>query len=156
MAMGGSAPNPRVLDDDEFRRLLAWEVQRATRYQDFLCLCLVRPEYPGPPNPNVAAAVAGQLVELLRSIDLVGLVADGVGLILVHTPDSDGADIVDRVRARIEATSYPAAPGGPAVSPVFDIALASFPTDATTDAGLLAHAKTRLAEARRASGRSMP
>lgn len=154
--MGGSASSPRVLDDQDFRRLLAWEVQRATRYQDFLCLCLVRPEYPGPHSPDVVAAVARQLVELLRSIDVVGFVADGVGLILVHTPDSDGADIVDRVRARIEATSYSAAPGGPAVSPVFDIALASFPTDATTDAGLLAHAQTRLVEARRASGRATP
>ena len=42
-----------LLREPEFRQLLAWEVQRATRYQAFLTLCLVRCE-PSAPSWSIA------------------------------------------------------------------------------------------------------
>lgn len=145
-------PTLRIFSAEDFRRLLAWEVQRATRYQDFLSLCLVRPDH--PPNPNILDAVARRVAELLRATDLVGLLDDTIAILLVHTPDSDAATVTERLRDRVEAHVFSAAPGAPAVTPALSLGLASFPTDATSDGALFAQAHARLAEAGRGGSRS--
>jgi GGDEF domain-containing protein len=137
------SPEPRVFDAPDFRRLLAWEIQRATRYQDFLSLCLVRPDHPEATRQSTLEAMAHRLVEFLRATDVVGLLEDSVAIILVHTPAGDAAVITERVRHLLEAT----APGSGAAPVVLRLALASFPTDATNDRVLLDQAQTRLASA---------
>lgn len=151
------SPEPRVFDEPDFRRLLAWEIQRATRYQDFLSLCLVRPDHPGAASQSALEAMAHRLVEFLRSTDVVGLLEDSVAIILVHTPAVDAAVITERVRHLLEATAFPTVPGSGAATVVLRLALASFPTDATSDTVLLDHAQTRLASAPRGTrGPSQP
>ncbi len=145
----GSSPRPRVFDEEDFRRLLAWEIQRATRYQDFLSLCLARPDPPGASSRDSLDAMARRVVEFLRSTDLVGLLGDRIGIILVHTPDSDAIVITERVRDLLEAAPGPEGPGPAAVKSVLRLGLASFPTDATSDTVLLEQAQARLAAAPR-------
>jgi hypothetical protein len=143
---------PRVFDEEDFRRLLAWEVQRATRYQDFLSLCLGRPDQPPTPSPSLLEAMARRVVELLRSTDVVGVLEDSVAIILVHTPDSDAAAISERVRDLLQATAFAPSSGAAPVKSALRLGLASFPTDATSDAVLLERARGRLAAGRGASG----
>lgn len=151
-----SQPEPalRIYQADDFSRLFAWEIQRATRYQDYLSLCLVRVDHSGPSTAGFRNAVAHRVVELLRSTDLVGLVDDTIAVLLVHTPDSDAAAIMERLRGRVETQTFPLAAGGLDGIPAVSLGLASFPTDATSDGGLFAQARARLteaSEARRAS-----
>jgi hypothetical protein len=131
----------RIFQEEDLRHLLAREVLRCTRYQDFLTLCLVRPAYPGPPVPALQEAVAREIAEMLRSTDIVGLVEDDVAVLLVHTPSVDGALISGRIRERIESTTFSL------ITPsqvTLTIALSCFPTDATADGPLLAHAQAQL------------
>ncbi len=145
----GSPPRPRVYDEEDLRRLLAWEIQRATRYQDFLSLCLAQPDPPGASSRDTLDAMARRVVEFLRSTDLVGLLGDSIGIILVHTPASDAIVITERVRDLLEAAPVSEGPGPAAVKSVLRLGLASFPTDATSDTVLLEQAQARLAAAPR-------
>lgn len=149
-------PGPRVFDEEDFRRLLAWEVQRATRYQDFLSLCLVRPGHPDDHDRGVLDRMADRVVDLLRATDVVGRVQDSIAILLVHTPDSDAALIAQRVRDLLEAALGSPDPGVVRLEPVLDLALASFPTDATSEMILLDQAQARLAEHRRGAHGSPP
>ena len=78
---------------------------------------------------------------MLRSTDIVGVLGDDIAVLLVHTPAVDGALIAGRIRERIEATTFSL------IMPTqvtLTIALSCFPTDATADGALLAHAKAQL------------
>jgi diguanylate cyclase (GGDEF)-like protein len=147
-----------VFDEHDFRRLLAWEIQRATRYQDFLSLCLVRPDHPGGRSRDILEAMARQVADLLRATDVVGLQDDGdsIAIMLVHTPDTDARTIADRVRALLEGLTLRARPDAPALRSVVALGLASFPTDATSDSALLENAQTRLAAARKGAAGPRP
>ena len=147
-------PALRIYDGEQFRHLLAWEVQRATRYQDFLTLCLARATHGGALSPELLDSIARRAAELLRSTDVVGVMDDAIGIILVHTPDNDAATIIDRLQGRLEAETFQATLGTPGVTPLLSLGLASFPNDATADGTLVAHAQARLDEARGSGGRS--
>lgn len=151
-----SAPEPRVYTEQDFRRLLAWEVQRATRYQDFLSLCLAQPDQPGAFSPDTLDAMARRVVEFLRATDVVALLGDRIAIIFVHTPESDAQVIAERVRGLLQTATFPRAPGAPAVTSVLSLGLASFPTDATSDTVLLDQAQARLTAARRGGDESRP
>jgi len=138
-------PALRIYDGKQFRHLLAWEVQRATRYQDFLTLCLA---HAGPERKVNAEALARRAAEILRATDVIGVIDDIVGIILVHTPYSDAGPIMERLRTRLEAETFQVTPETAGVAPILSLGLASFPTDATTDGPLVAHAQARLAGAR--------
>jgi predicted signal transduction protein with EAL and GGDEF domain len=139
---------PRLFQDTEMRHLLAREVQRCTRYQDFLSLCLIHPAYPGAPGAATDAAVTRRIAEMLRSTDIVGVIGEHIAVLLVHTPDSDAAMISERIRERIQGEPFETVP--PPGRVVLSIGLASFPTDSTSDLGLLAHAQAQLEAAQRA------
>jgi GGDEF domain-containing protein len=147
-------PSFQVFNEAQFRHLLGREVQRAARYQDFLSLCLARTSYAGASSPSILAAVARRTAELLRSTDVIGLIDDVIAILLVHTADSDAAAIIERLRSRLEAETFQAFPGAPVVRPVLSLGLASFPTDASVEATLVAEAETRLAESERSDRRS--
>jgi hypothetical protein len=147
----------RVYDPGEFSQLFAWEVRRATRYQDFLSLCLLRPNHAGPPRPGFLNAMARRVVELLRSTDLVGMVDDTIAVLLVHTPYSDATSIVERLRSQVESQAFDVMSCEPLMA-TLSLGLAEFPTDATSEEVLFAHARARLTEVweaqRRSSGAS--
>lgn len=134
-----SEPAPHLFEEEDLRHLLLREVQRSTRYQDFLSLCLIGTAHAGTPLPELQASVARQIAELLRATDIVGTIGSDILVLLVHTPISDAVVIADRIRERVGREDR--------VS--LSIGLASFPTDATSDAGLLAHAQAELQAAQR-------
>lgn len=136
------AASPRIFLEPELRHLLAREVQRCTRYQDFLSVCLVRPDYVPAAGADTQIGVARRIAELLRSTDIIGAVGGDIAILLVHTPEADAVPILDRVRERIQATTFPGATAP--VQVTVSLGLASFPTDATSDTALLAQAQAQL------------
>jgi predicted signal transduction protein with EAL and GGDEF domain len=134
----------RIFSEMEIRHLLAREVQRCTRYQDFLTLCLVRALYPGGPLAEMEAAVARRIAEMLRSTDIVGAIGPDIAVLLVHTPDSDAGMIANRIRDRVQSGPFEAVVAPPPGRVTLSIGLASFPTDATSDGGLLTQAQAQL------------
>jgi hypothetical protein len=128
----------RIFAEEDMRLLLAREVQRCTRYQDFLSLCLIRLS----PSRRAAEASAAQgIAEMLRATDFVGHIGTDIVVLLVHTPDTDAGLITDRIRERLQTTD-------PARADGLRIGLASFPTDATSDGALLAYAEAQVQAAR--------
>lgn len=142
--MSEQAPEvPIILEEPDFRRMLAREVQRATRYPDFLSLCLVRLDPPARPDAAISVGVARKLAEMLRGSDVVGMVGQDIAVILVHTPDTDAIAITDRMQRALQELVLTASGGGRSPSTV-ELALVAFPGDATTDEGLLDRARARL------------
>ena len=131
-------PDPYVYAEEDLRHLFTREVQRSTRYQDFLSLCLIRVTSPDPSSAVVRIAIARQVAEMLRSTDLVGSIEGDIAVLLVHTPDTDATMITNRIRERIETAP------GPAGEVVIRIGLACFPADGTTDDALLTRAQVLL------------
>ncbi len=126
--------------------MLSWEVQRATRYQDFLSVGLIAVEgEPTRPAAEVREAVGRLFVDFLRASDVVGHVGDMLGVLLVHTPLTDAMTIVHRVQQRIEAGSAGPA-GAPAVRARLQLGLSCFPTDGTADDQLLTVARSRVGQ----------
>jgi hypothetical protein len=132
----------RIFEEPEFRHLLSREIQRGTRYQDFVSLCLIKIGYPGAPRPEVPAAVAREITVLLRATDLIGTIGDQIAVLLVHTPDTDAATIVERIRKRVQGAPFPVPEGRVTLT----IALAGFPSDGTSDEALLTYALAQLQE----------
>jgi GGDEF domain-containing protein len=142
-----ASSSARVFSETEMRHLLGREILRGTRYQDFLSLYLIRLV----PSAGAALreAVAREIAEMLRFTDLVGLIDDDIAVILVHTPSADAMVIGERIRERIESTTFSLmTPSRVALR----MALACFPTDATAESALLAHAHAQLAAASRPGG----
>lgn len=144
--MTESESQTRIFSEFEFRHLLAREVQRSTRYQDFLTLCLVRAAHPGVAADHLNTALSLRIADMLRATDVVGLLGQDVAVLLVHTADSDAATIVERIRERVKTFEPPGA-SSPAALAV-RLGVASFPTDATADTVLVAHAAAQLEPAR--------
>jgi hypothetical protein len=132
---------PVVLGTADFRRMLAWEVQRATRYQDFLSLFLVRLACPPAARTIIRDLVARKLVEILRSSDVVGMVEEDLAVILVHTSDTDARGITERLQPVLRDFVLSEPTGGGAT---VQLSLVAFPGDATSDDALLARALARL------------
>jgi Diguanylate cyclase, GGDEF domain len=142
--MSEQAPEvPIILEEPDFRRMLAREVQRATRYPDFLSLCLVRLDPPARPDAEISVGIARKLAEMLRGSDVVGMVGQDIAVILVHTPDTDAIAITDRMQRALQELVLTPSGGGRSPFRV-ELALVAFPGDATTDEGLLDRARARL------------
>ena len=133
-----------ILREPDLRRMLAWEVQRATRYQDFLSLCVVRLAHPRIPLSALREGVARKLVELLRSSDVVGTVGEDLVVLLVHTPSSDALGITERLQRVIQEFVVAKRPADEPLDVVVQWSLVAFPGDATSDELLLARAQARL------------
>jgi diguanylate cyclase with GGDEF domain len=141
--LNAARPRLRIYRGEEFRALLAREIQRAGRYQEFLSLCLARPAYAAAPR-NVLMAIAQRAAESLRSSDIIGVLDDLVAILLVHTPDSDAVTIIERLQSRLESETFRFAPGAPEITSTVSLGLASFPTDGTEETVLVEVARTRL------------
>jgi GGDEF domain-containing protein len=126
--------------------MLSWEVQRATRYQDFLSVGLIAAKgEPSAPAGELREAVGRLFVDFLRASDVVGHVGDMLGVLLVHTPLTDAMTIVHRVQQRIEDGSAGPA-GAPAVRVNLKLGLSCFPTDGTAEDQLLNVARSRVGQ----------
>jgi GGDEF domain-containing protein len=126
--------------------MLSWEVQRATRYQDFLSVGLIAVQGdPATPAAELREAVGRLFVDFLRASDVAGSVGDMLGILLVHTPLTDAMTIVHRVQQRIEEGSAGPA-GAPAVRVRLKLGLSCFPTDGTADDQLLNVARSRVGQ----------
>jgi hypothetical protein len=137
---------PTVLKEAAFMKMLSWEVQRATRYQDFLSVGLISAQgEPTTPAGELREAVGWLFVDFLRASDVVGHVGDMLGVLLVHTPLTDAMTIVRRVQQRIEEGSAGPA-GAPAVRVKLTLGLSCFPTDGTADDQLLNVARSRVGQ----------
>jgi diguanylate cyclase (GGDEF)-like protein len=142
-----------VLGEDAFRHLLAWEANRASRYQDFFSVCLVKPDAEAEGDSHgIQRAVATKIAELLRSSDVVGQVNNGTGFLLLHTASADAVRVAERIRSRIENVAFPGPPGAPPSRITLSMGEVSFPRDGSTDRTLLSRAEANLQEAARQGG----
>ena len=140
-----------VLPEEVFRHWLARETSRATRYQDFFSVCLIRADCDGA-AAELQEAVSRKIVELLRSTDVVGRVQDGTAVLLLHTAAAEGRRVAERIRTRIENVAFPDGAGRPARRITLSVGEASFPSDGASDRVLLSRAQAHLLEAARRGG----
>src|SRR6267142_106523 len=106
------------------------EVQSATRYPDFLSLCLVRLNPPSRSDAAMNVGIARKLAEMLRASDLVGMVGEDIAVILVHKPDTDAIGISARMQRALQEFALAASSGGRSGPVSVEFALAAFPGDA--------------------------
>ena len=107
-------PATGVFVEDAFRHLLTREAVRATRYQDFFSVCLVRPDIrASEAGEDLQQAVSRKIAQFLRSTDVVGRVHEGIAILLLHTEGADAARVAERLRAHIEQVAFLADTGSP-------------------------------------------
>jgi len=146
-------PVSGVFGGEAFHQLLTREASRATRYQDFFSVCLVRPD--GASLESDAAmqqAVARKITQFLRSTDVVARLRDGIAILLLDTPDADAARVAERIRAHIENVSIQSDPSAAARRVTLSMGLVSFPRDGHNETALLSRAQSRLKEAAERGG----
>lgn len=139
-----------VFHEEAFRHLLTRETGRTTRYQDGFSLCLLKPDlsdYLGVPGDALSRAVSGKVRQFLRATDLVGHLAQGIAVILLHTIGRDATQVVERIRSNIEQVAFRENPEGPPRRVTLSVGGVSFPHDGRTDTLLLSRAHANLQEA---------
>jgi hypothetical protein len=145
-----------LLPEPIFRGLLAREVSRALRYREFFSVWVigltsargVRPI----PEADSLAWLTQALRAKLRKSDAIGLLPDGLGVILAQVAEEPAVRVWSRVLQhvrRIAINRASEAPGGPVL---VSVGGACFPRDGQTDVALLAHAVVCLHLAREAGG----
>ncbi len=148
-------PASEVLGEEAFRHVLTRETSRATRYQDFFSVCLVRPDGLAPGNgidEELQLVLSRKIAEFLRSTDVVGRLHDGIAVLLLHTASTEALRVAERIRSHIEYVSFPTGPGGAPQRLTLSVGEVSFPRDGYNDKVLLARAQTLLQEAARRGG----
>jgi len=146
-------PSSGVFGEEAFHQLLTREASRATRYQDFFSVCLVRPDGAGPePDGAMQQALARKITQFLRSTDVVARIREGIAILLLNTPDADAARVAERIRAHLENVSFQSGPAEPVRSVTLSMGLVSFPRDGHNETVLLSRAQTRLKQAAERGG----
>lgn len=145
-----------VLGEEAFRHVLAREADRATRYQYFFSVCVVKPDLLETGGNGHASemqrAVARKIAEFLRSTDVVACVADGAAILLLHTANGDALLVADRIRAHIGNVAFPQARDGRSGRVTLSVGEVSFPRDGSNDRALLSRAQAHMREAARLGG----
>lgn len=98
-----------VFFEEAFQHLLNRETGRATRYQDFFSLCLVKPDRRGAGGPSqeeFESAISEKIPQFVRSTDMVGRLTPGIGIVLLHTTGEDAVRVANRIRADIEHVTF--------------------------------------------------
>ena len=146
-------PASGVFGEEAFHQLLTREASRATRYQDFFSVCLVRPDgTQAEPDEPMQQALARKIAQFLRSTDVVARTRYGIAILLLNTPDADAARVAERIRSHLENVSFRSEPAGTARSVTLSMGLVSFPRDGHNEAVLLSRAQSRLKEAAERGG----
>ena len=143
-----------VFGEEAFQQLLAREISRSTRYNDFFSLCLAKPDGigAGPADGQLLQAVARKVAEFLRTTDAVGRTTDGIVILLLNTPYAEAVRIAERLRAHVETVRFSMDSSKAPRQITISMGLVSFPGDGSTHTGLLARAKTLMEEAARGGG----
>jgi len=141
-----------VFVEDAFRHLLSREALRATRYQDFFSVCVVRPD-PGEAGggEDIQQAISRKVAQFLRSTDVVGRVQDGIAILLLHTEGNDALKVAERLRTHIEQVAFLGDSGNPRQI-TLSVGGVSFPRDGYNDTILLSRAQAHVNEAARQGG----
>ena len=142
-----------VFGEEAFHQLLTREASRATRYQDFFSVCLVRPDGASlEPGEAMQQAVARKITQVLRSTDGVARLRDSVAILLLNTPDAEAVRVAERIRSRLENVSFQSDPAGAARRVTLSMGLVFFPRDGHNETVLLSRAQSRLKEAAERGG----
>jgi diguanylate cyclase (GGDEF)-like protein len=146
-------PASNVFGEEAFLQLLTREASRATRYQDFFSVCLLRADGAHPePNEAMQQALARKIAQVLRSTDVVARTRDSIAILLLNTPDADAARVAERIRSLLENVSFQSDPTGAALSVTLSMGLVSFPRDGHNETVLLTRAQSRLKKAAESGG----
>lgn len=152
-------PETGVFAEGPFRHLLTREALRATRYQDFFSICLVKPDSAAETRTveegtrqAISRAISRKIAEFLRSTDMVARVEDGIAVLLLHTEGADAMRVAERIRTYIEQVAFPGDPGASPRQITLSVGGVSFPRDGYNDVVLLSRAQAHLDEASRRGG----
>ena len=138
-----------VFHEEAFRHLLTREAGRATRYQDFFSVCLLRPDISGdrPDLQEIERAISRKIPEFVRSTDLVGQLSSAIAIILLHTAGTDAVRVAERIRASLEQVAFREGAEGRPQRLTVSVGKVSFPSDGHTDGILLSQAMAYLEQA---------
>ncbi|MGH7396653.1 MAG: diguanylate cyclase [Candidatus Rokuibacteriota bacterium] len=138
-----------VFHEEAFRHLLTREAGRATRYQDFFSVCLLRPDLSNDPRQleEIERSISEKIPEFVRSTDLVGQLSSVIAVILLHTAGADAFRVAERIRASLEQVAFREGLGGRPQRLTVSVGKVSFPSDGHTDAILLSRALAYLDQA---------
>jgi diguanylate cyclase (GGDEF)-like protein len=137
-----------VFHEEAFRHLLTREAGRATRYQDFFSICLLRPDISDDRGmEEIERAISEKIPEFVRGTDLVGQLSSAIAVILLHTAGTDALRVAERIRASLEQVAFREGPEGHPQRLTVSVGKVSFPNDGHTDAILLTQALAYLDQA---------
>jgi diguanylate cyclase (GGDEF)-like protein len=139
-----------VFHEEAFRHLLTREAGRATRYQDFFSVCLLRPDSAGDQRQvgqEIERAISEKIPEFVRATDLVGQLSSAIAVILLHTAGNDALRVAERIRANIEQVAFRDGTEGRPQRLTISVGKVSFPHDGHTDSILLSQAMAYLEQA---------
>lgn len=144
-----------VFHEDAFRHLLTREAGRATRYQDFFSVCVLRPDPTRDRREvgqEIERAISEKIPEFVRATDLVGQLSSAIAVILLHTAGSDALRVAERIRANIEQVAFREGAEGRPQRLTVSVGKVSFPHDGHTDQILLSQAMAYLEQAVESGG----
>lgn len=138
-----------VFHEEAFRHLLTREAGRATRYQDFFSVCVLRPDISSdrPDLEEIERAVSRKIPEFVRATDLVGQLSSAIAVVLLHTAGSDAVRVAERIRTSLEQVAFREGAEGRPKRLTVSVGKVSFPSDGHTDAILLSQAMAYLEQA---------
>jgi len=138
-----------VFHEEAFRHLLTREAGRATRYQDFFSVCVLRPDrmQDRPQMEEIERAISQKIPEFVRATDLVGQLSSAIAVILLHTAGADAVRVAERIRASLEQVAFREGPEGRPQRLTVSVGKVSFPSDGHTDTILLSQALAYLEQA---------
>jgi diguanylate cyclase (GGDEF)-like protein len=145
----------QIFHEEAFLHLLNREALRATRYQDFFSVCLLRPDGPADQrrvSQEVERAVTKKVPEFVRETDLVGQLSSAIAIILLHTAGEDALRVAERIRTNIEQVAFRESSDGPPQRLTVSVGKVSFPQDGHTDGALLSQALALLEQAAHRGG----
>lgn len=149
-------PEAGILREEVFRYWLSQEIARAVRYRDFFSVCLVGVTSRSGDGPSrgraFVGAVSSALGERIRRTDPIGLVSEGLGILLLHVADEPAWAVAERLCTHVRQVAIPAGPQGLMGPITISVGGASFPRHGQTEAALLTHASQCLDVAQRRGG----
>jgi len=146
-------PTTGIFAESAFLHLLTREASRATRYQDFFSVCLLKPDVDCSQGAaEVERTVTRKIAQFLRSTDMIGRVDDRIAVLLLHTEGADAVRVAERLRTHIEQVAFPGAGPNASGHVTLSVGGVSFPRDGYSDSVLLSRAQAHLSEASRRGG----
>lgn len=144
-----------VFSEDAFQDMLTRETGRAARYQDFFSLCLVKPDVDAGSDvteQEIEIAISKKIREFVRATDMVGRLANGIGIVLLYTSGEDAITVANRIRRVIEQVTFRGRPPGRANRLTLSIGEVSFPRHGHDGRSLLGMATQCLDHAAKRGG----